>query len=114
MKAWKFLFVFALVLGSLVFLSVSCKPTTYDTFGEIYGTICTIDTNEPIEGALVTLSPGAKTYMTLDDGSFVFKKLDIEQYTLTVQKEGYSTNRKSITPVAGERVEAVILLAPRQ
>lgn len=114
MKTLKSFLKGTVLLGSLVFLVVSCKPTVYDTFGEIYGTVCTNDTNEPIEGALVTLSPGAKTYMTLTDGSFVFEELDIVQYTLTVQKDGYSTNRKSIMPVAGQSVEAVIPLMPRQ
>ncbi|MCM1555866.1 MAG: carboxypeptidase-like regulatory domain-containing protein [Bacteroides sp.] len=108
------LFLLAFLSGSLAPLATSCKTTTYDSFGEIYGTVCNSSTNEPIEGALVTLSPGAKTYMTLLNGSFTFKELDIEQYTLTVQKEGYSTNRKIITPVAGQGVEAIIFLAPRQ
>jgi hypothetical protein len=36
--------------------------------------------------------------------------LDAQQYTITVQKDGYSTNRKTVTVFAGEKTEASIPL----
>jgi hypothetical protein len=45
-----------------------------------------------------------------DDGRFEFKDLEAVQYTITVQKTGYQTNRKTVTAVAGESVKADIPL----
>lgn len=71
------------------------------------------DNSLGIPEALVNLSPGGKTVLTDSHGSFEFEALEIQQYTLTVQKEGYETNRKSLNPVPGQSVECLILLSPR-
>lgn len=79
----------------------SCDPVTYDTFGGISGTILEMETGEPIKNALLTLSPGGKNTYSGSDGFFEFQDLEAGQYTLTVQATGYSSNRKTITVVAG-------------
>ena len=48
--------------------------------------------------------------MTDEDGTFVFDELDPGQYTLSVQKEGYYVDRKSVTAISGETVQTDILL----
>ena len=48
--------------------------------------------------------------MTGEDGTFVFEELDPGQYTLSVQKEGYYVDRKSVTAISGETVQTDILL----
>lgn len=79
----------------------SCDPVTYDTFGGISGTILEMETGEPIKNALLTVSPGGKNTYSGSDGFFEFQDLEAGQYTLTVQATGYSSNRKTITVVAG-------------
>ena len=86
----------------------SCKPDVYDTFGEIYGVVTDMDTEEPVVNAIVVLSPGGSSLMTGADGRYEYKALEPQQYTITVQKNGYSTNRKSVTVVLGEKTEANI------
>lgn len=89
---------------------VGCEPVTYDVFATICGTVVDSDTMEPIEGVSVILIPSSKNTMTTADGRFEFAELDAVQYTITVQKAGYSTNRKLVNAIAGETVETTITM----
>ena len=94
----------------IVFTASSCKKKEYNMFADLYGIVTDFDSNDQISGATVTLSPGGKTQVTGADGRFEFLDLDPQQYTITVQKAGYQTNRKTITAVIGEKTEANIQL----
>ena len=89
---------------------VGCEPVTYDVFATVCGTVVDSETMEPIEGVSVILSPSSKNTMTTADGRFEFAELDAVQYTITVQKSGYSTNRKLVNAIAGEIVETTITM----
>ena len=89
---------------------VGCEPVTYDVFATVCGTVVDSETMEPIEGVSVILSPSSKNTMTTADGRFEFAELDAVQYTITVQKSGYSTNRKLVNAIAGEIVETIITM----
>lgn len=95
-----FLFIIALTA-----LTTSCEPVVYDTFCTISGTVIDLETGDPIQQATVTLSPTGYNTYTGDDGHFEFIDLDARQYTVTVQKTGYVTNRKTVTTVAGGVVD---------
>lgn len=100
--------IIASVLGA--YLWTACEPVEYENYGSIYGVISDMETAEILPNAYVVLSPGGKTQVTGHDGRFEFPDLEIRQYTITVQKVGYSTNRKTINAVVGESVEANISL----
>lgn len=89
---------------------VGCEPVTYDVFATICGTVVDSETMEPIEGVSVILSPSGKNTVTKADGRFEFAELDAVQYTITVQKAGYSTNRKLVNAIAGEKTETTITM----
>ena len=91
-----FLFIIALIA-----VVTSCEPVTYDTFCTISGTVIDLDTGDPVQQATVTLSPTGYNTYTGNDGHFEFIDLDARKYTVMVQKTGYVTNRKEVTPVAG-------------
>ena len=98
-------------VGLLALLTtVGCDPITYDIFSTVYGTVVNNDTMEPIEGVSVVLSPSSKNMVTGADGRFEFAELDAVQYTITVQKSGYSTNRKTVNAIAGETTETTITM----
>lgn len=100
-----------LVLGLMLLgIATSCTKTQYDLFGSISGTVSDVDTGEPLERANVTLSPTSKNTFTGMDGQFEFQELDAQQYTLTVQKEGYQSNRKLVTVTAGENTRVDLLM----
>ena len=67
-------------------------------------------TGNPLENASVTIVPGANSAITTSDGKFEFTNLDEGQYTISAQKSGYQSNRKNVTVVSGESVNASITL----
>lgn len=93
---------------------VGCEPVTYDVFATICGTVVDSETMEPIEGVSVILSPSGKNAVTKADGRFEFAELDAVQYTITVQKAGYSTNRKLVNAIAGETTDVTITMEIRK
>jgi hypothetical protein len=95
-----------LLLMGIIFNA--CPTKDYDTFSTLYGVVSDSETKSPISGVDVMLSPGGKTKTTGSDGMFEFTDLDAQQYTITVQKTGYQTNRKTISAVSGEKTEANI------
>lgn len=97
------------MLMALVMM-VGCDPVTYDVFATVCGTVVNSDTMEPLEGVSVILSPSGKSKITGTDGYFEFAEVEAMQYTLTVQKAGYSTNRKLVNAIAGETVETTITM----
>lgn len=100
--------------AALLYCCVACDPTDKQEYGAIYGVVSDVETAEPLSDAAVVLSPGGASQMTGNDGRFEFNELEIRQYTITVQKDGYSTNRKTVTVVVNERVEANIPLRKRK
>jgi hypothetical protein len=102
-----------LILSALALL-VTCMMNNctkeYDSFGTLYGVITDKETGNPISNASLVLSPGGNTKTTGEDGLFEFSELDPQQYTITVQKTDYQTNRKTIKAMAGEKTEANIPL----
>lgn len=96
---------------------LSCAPEDYPSgedggngSGSIYGCVSDFATGDPVEGALVTLSPGGMNVYTGFDGYFEFLDLDARQYTVTVQKAGYITNRKTVIPIPDGVVNVIITL----
>lgn len=83
---------------------------SYDFFSTIRGAVYDASTGEPLPNAAVTLMPSSRTLQTGGDGTFAFEELDPGQYTLSVQKEGYYVDRKSVTAISGETVQTDILL----
>jgi hypothetical protein len=105
-KTTVFLFTCLLLLAT----GSGCTKTERNLCAPLHGLVPDNAPNEPISGANVVLSPGGKTKTTGDDGRYEFTDLDPAQYTVTVQKTGYATNRKTVTAVIGEDTEANIPL----
>lgn len=105
--------LFLLIAGlMLVFVATSCKKkkTEVNTSCVITGTVIENPTGNPVSNATVTLSPSGKNTYTGSDGHFEFIDLDEAQYTMTVQKIGYVTNRKIVTLSAGSTQTVSITL----
>jgi hypothetical protein len=87
-----------------------CDKDEPKLFSTLFGIVSDHETGAPIEAASIVLSPGGKTATSGTDGRYEFKDLDALQYTITVQTAGYQTNRKTVTAVPGESVQADIPL----
>lgn len=92
----------------------ACSKTEYSVFSRLYGTVSDQSIGNPVSGVNVVLSPSGVTKITNDDGYFEFQDLAPQQYTITVQKLGYITNRKSITAVSGKDTEVNIIITKQQ
>lgn len=97
------------LLTSLCLFS-SCTTPEYDLFANLHGIVSDYSTGNPISGVTLVLSPGGVTKITGSDGYFEFQSLTPAQYTITAQKDGYETNRKSTTAISGESTEVNITL----
>ena len=99
------------VLATLMLVSASgCGSTDYEIFARIEGTVTDYQTGIPLENVSITLSPSGISTQTDADGFYQFSDLDVQQYTLTVQKSGYQPNRKTVAAVSGETLRVNIQL----
>ena len=91
----------------------SCSNSDdYEIFGSIHGCITDQTNGTPLENASILLSSSGITKLTDATGYFKFENLDAQQYTITVQKQGYQPNRKTISAIAGEDLQVDIQLIP--
>ncbi len=104
--------LFIIVASLLIVCGLnSCsKNEDFEIFATLHGIIVDDVSGECIAGATITLSPSGSTQTSGSDGRYQFSNVDAMQYTVTVQKPGYSTNRKIVTVIAGEATEANVTL----
>ena len=101
-----------LSVATSAIISSCSNSNDYEIFGIIHGCVTDQTDGTPLENASILLSPSGMTKLTDASGYFKFENLDAQQYTLTVQKEGYQANRKTISVVAGEDLQVDIQLTP--
>lgn len=105
-----------LIIAAIVCMAGMCGCSSSDDvnfFGSLYGTVTDAETGNPIDNATISLAPGGKTTISGSDGSFEYIDLEEGQYTITVQKEGYTTNRKTTSVVAAKDVKVDIPLSKK-
>ena len=102
--------VWSILCCLVISLLVACAKDEVDTTGSIYGIVNDADNGEPVSGAHVVLNPGGKTTNTGSDGRYEFLDLEPGQYTIQISKNGYKTNTKRISFVAGEQVSGDMML----
>ena len=111
----KMLFAASLMVMLLMMGLSSCSgDEEYNFYSTLYGTVSDSESGSPVGAATIVLSPGGKTTVSEVDGRYEFADLDVMQYTVTVQKSGYVTNRKTVTLVSGESVRADIPMTPAE
>lgn len=93
-----------------VLIVTGCAKDEVDTTGTIYGIVNDADNGEPVSGVYVVLNPRGKTTNTGSDGSFEFLDMEPGQYTIQISKNGYKTNTKRISVVAGEQASGDMVL----
>lgn len=106
-----------ILIASLMLLLVttSCSKKSSSNYScTIAGTVIELDSGDPVQSATVTLSPSGKNTYTGYDGSFEFLDLNDTQYTITVQKTGYKSNRKTVTTEAGGTINVSITLEKKE
>lgn len=105
-------------MKKIILLATLCMPLLFgncakkivDTTVSIYGTVVDAETQSPLDGVQVRLSPGTHEKHTGDDGYFEFVNLEHKQYSLQAHKVGYKTNYRMVYYNAGEKIELIIPL----
>ena len=103
-----------LISISVILVTASCAKDEVDLTGSVYGKVTDAFTGEPLQSAMVTLTPGGLSTTTGSDGVYEFKSLDPGDYSLQVSKAGYITNTKRTTVTTGGVVTGDIALEPEQ
>lgn len=106
----RFIKLFFLFFCILTFISCAKDEETFT--GTITGKVTDATTGEVLQGATVTLNPTGSSRTTGSDGNFEFLNLDPKQYEIQAKKNGYTTNSKSVTVVAGRTISGDIQLTP--
>lgn len=90
-----------LFLLATIICTSSCSVTDANMFWAIEGLVVEEGTGLPLSGVNVSLIPSGKNYLTDSTGHFLFEELESEQYTVTGQKSGYSSDIIHINAVYG-------------
>ncbi len=77
-----------------------------ETFGSIKGIVMDKITEKPLSGVAVSISPLGKSMTTDKNGEFEFVDLDPKKYTVSVSKNQYNSDVKSITVEPGVTAQA--------
>jgi hypothetical protein len=101
--------IIMLIILTIIF--TTCKKSEPETTGSINGVITNSKTSEPISGALIVLGTN-NPINSNSDGTFQFKDLQPQDYTLTITKTGYNNKTETVTVTANQTVTKDIGLTP--
>lgn len=105
------------VLIAVTFYGCSEDVVEQPTTGSIVGSVSDRTTGEPVATVNVSISPGGSSTVTGSDGTFSFRNLYENEYTLSINKEGYKPNKTDIYVPIGvptsvhllmERIPAIV------
>ncbi len=94
----------------LVLGLTSCAKQIVDTTVSIYGNVVEAGTQIPLQNVMMTLMPSSVNVYTGTDGYYEFLDLNAQQYTITAQLDGYRSDRKTVTLVAGDNKQVTFAL----
>ena len=92
---------FCFVISCLMLL-MACAEPVVDTFGNISGTVKDANTLAPLAGVTVKLSPVGYSQVTGNNGVFQFDNLDVQEYTISFSRMGYSPYEEKVSVKPGQ------------
>lgn len=89
---WGAALIMVFALASLIWYGCTKEESVEDreNLGSIYGTVTDFATGEPVGNVNVKLKPSGETTLTGNDGTYEFKDLKAEKYTLFFSKAEYA------------------------
>lgn len=96
-KSGRILGLLSFLILFLLFLTNCSTSDIIDPTGNLVGTVRNARTNEPVAGALVTLSPSGKSSSTGQDGRYQFMGIEAGEYHVQVSKSDYQSDNKTAT-----------------
>lgn len=108
--------LFRIILACAVALcALACTDPLVSTFGSVGGTVQDRGTNKLLSGVTVTLNPLGYKQVTNMNGDFQFDNLDVSEYILVFEKEGYEkyVHKVSVKPGVVSSVQVTLAAAVR-
>lgn len=96
MKRRNFMTALCALFALTLCVMTSCTKDEVSKNGRIQGIVSNMNTNEPIQGVNITLSPTGLSAVTGSDGRYEFSDLEPGLYTVQGVKTGFESNTKSI------------------
>lgn len=93
-------------------LQISCTKDIIDTTGNIVGVISDSRTGSFLSGVSVTTSPLGKTFTTGVDGKYEFRNLESQEYSISISKNGYNSDKKTVFVQVGEDTNLDFQMTP--
>lgn len=93
-------------------LQISCTKDLVDTTGNLVGVISDSRTGSFLSGVSVTTSPLGKTFTTGVDGKYEFRDLESQEYSISVSKNGYNPDKKTVFVQVGEDTNLDFQMTP--
>ncbi len=105
--------ILSLIIAGFTLL-FACTQPEVDYYGSISGIVKDALTNDLLVGVKVTISPGGESQMTSIDGTFSFKDLESNEYTISFSKEGYNpdSQKVNVKPGSDASVQVVMTQIP--
>ena len=89
------------ILMIFAMATVSCAEEEEVYTGSIQGIVTESGTTNPLSGVQVNIVNTGTSTTTGSDGQFMFTDIEAKSYRLQFSKDGYETNTRSVTVVAG-------------
>lgn len=100
---------------SLILLATACTEEPENVTGNIVGIVTESGSGTtPLPGVSVSITSNGKETSTGSNGQFSFYELEAKTYTLQFMKEGYETNKRTVTVIAGQDTNCDIQLIPEK
>ncbi len=98
-----------LLLTILMFLQCGEEGTIgLVEYGDLTGRVVKKEGFEPLENVKISLSPSSNTVFTDVDGYFKFEKIEVQDYSVKAEKEGYLSKFEGVTLADGVAVNVVL------
>lgn len=91
---------------------MSCTKDIIDINGNIVGIVSDARTGEFLSGVSVTTSPLGKAYTTGIDGKYEFRNIESQEYSISVSKNGYNSDKKSVFVEVGKDANLDFQITP--
>ncbi len=102
-------------LLSLIIIASACTKDPEDTTGNIMGIVTESGSGTtPLAGVSVSITSNGQETSTGSNGQFSFYDLEAKTYTLQFMKEGYETNKRTVTVISGQDTNCDIQLIPEK
>lgn len=91
---------------------VSCTKDVVDTTGNLVGIISDSRSGTFLSGVSVALTPTGKTYTTGLDGKYEFRNIESQEYSVSVSKSGYQSDKRATFVQASQDTNLDFQLTP--